>query len=189
MNMEQDLKMNIAKLFSYTKHCECETAESKEARRTITNHIVGIIVCVLAIALLSIPLINLCIGIKNNSDTLGQYDTYVIGTMILQGTQFEDRIDNKGTIYPYNIYETDFKYEYNGKSYELIDYQKSGEKRYYFKEYEAVKIKSDNPEQAVIACKYDNTMKWIEAVCLLGIEIIAVLFLCYSIKLFLQKNK
>lgn len=112
-------------------------------------------------------------NIKANDDILSKYDTYVIGETISRNTETNSTIDNKGKIHKNTIWNYTFEYEYDNKTYELN--KTFVDNTGFLKDFNnevALKIKSSDPEKAIIAKEYSNTMELIK---LIAITILMVI--------------
>lgn len=133
------------------------TVKSDERLRRfiIIETIIGIVIVVAVTVLLMIINQNICF----NNDVLSEYDTYVIGRKIDSIYDSDTWIDDSGEMHKDEYHAYVYEYDYNDRIYTLItSYEPDVYDIVHANNYqeEPIKIKSENPEQAVIASEYDN---------------------------------
>lgn len=157
--------------------------EERLMKFTAIEIIIGIVIIVAMTILLIAINKNICF----NNDVLNKYDTYVIGRKVDHIYDSDAWIDDSGEIHKDEHYAYVYEYNYNGKIYSLT---RSYEPDIYdiihvndYKE-EPIKIKSESPEQAVIANEYGNNDEKFArfAVIFMAISLIIILIVIYVIE-------
>lgn len=134
-------------------------------------------------------------SMKLNDDVLNEYDTYVIGEYLNRHGDTAEWIDNKGKIHKDTSYTYNYQYEYNNNFYNLAEVCGNGifESIYNcfaFENKEPVKIKSSNPEEAVFADKYDNSIEEVQkAITIIGLVLFSAGIYCSGICLLFSQEK